>query len=163
MKLSPTTLMGKEESKKIKTIIQNILDKPESFDFQNPVDWKGISRSTQPSASPTTPLSSKTPWTSAPATKNSGPTSIASSKKLSMISNSSGTTAKPTIIPKRYQNIYTVDLQNRRKPREALQKNGQELPSKHTYHCPRQYFPPKSGQTGTGRNDERKPVQNNLF
>ena len=41
MKLSPTTLMGKEEAKKIKTIIQSILDKPESYDFQSPVDWKG--------------------------------------------------------------------------------------------------------------------------
>ena len=41
MKLSQTTLMGKEEAKKIRTIIQSLLDKPESYDFQNPVDWKG--------------------------------------------------------------------------------------------------------------------------
>jgi len=40
MRLNPATIMGKEESKKIKTIIQSILDKPESYDFQNPVDWK---------------------------------------------------------------------------------------------------------------------------
>jgi hypothetical protein len=40
MRLSPATIMGKEESKKIKTIIQSILDKPESYDFQIPVDWK---------------------------------------------------------------------------------------------------------------------------
>jgi hypothetical protein len=31
MKLAPTTALGKEESKKIKTIIQFILDKSESF------------------------------------------------------------------------------------------------------------------------------------
>jgi hypothetical protein len=43
MKLAPSTLMGKEEAKKIKTIIQCILDKPESYDFQNPVDWKSRS------------------------------------------------------------------------------------------------------------------------
>ena len=40
MKLAPTTLMGKEEAKKIKTIIQSLIDKPESYDFQAPVDWK---------------------------------------------------------------------------------------------------------------------------
>jgi hypothetical protein len=48
MKLAPATTMGKEEAKKIKTIIQSILDKPESYDFQAPVDWKGILISTQP-------------------------------------------------------------------------------------------------------------------
>lgn len=42
MKLTPSTMLGKEESKKIKTIIQCILDKPESFEFQAPVDWKGL-------------------------------------------------------------------------------------------------------------------------
>lgn len=42
MKLMASTLMGKEESKKIRTIIQNILDKPESYDFQHPVDWKAM-------------------------------------------------------------------------------------------------------------------------
>jgi len=41
MRLTPTTVLGKEEAKKIKTIIQSIMDKPESYDFQNPVDWKG--------------------------------------------------------------------------------------------------------------------------
>jgi hypothetical protein len=41
MRLVPTTALGREESKKIKTIIQNILDKPESYDFRTPVDWKG--------------------------------------------------------------------------------------------------------------------------
>lgn len=41
MKLAPNTPMGKEEIKKIKTIIQFIFDKPESYEFQSPVDWKG--------------------------------------------------------------------------------------------------------------------------
>jgi len=41
MRLTPTTVLGKEEAKKIRTIIQSIMDKPESYDFQNPVDWKG--------------------------------------------------------------------------------------------------------------------------
>lgn len=70
MKLSPSTLMGKEESKKIRTIIQNILDRPESYDFQHPVDWKGSDRMKQPWDSPIIPSSSRTPWTSAPAPKN---------------------------------------------------------------------------------------------
>lgn len=50
MKLAPNTAMGKEESKKIKTIIQFILDKPESYEFQSPVDWKGTFPPTQVSA-----------------------------------------------------------------------------------------------------------------
>lgn len=56
MKLAPTTLMGKDETKKIKTIIQSILDKPESYDFQSPVDWKSKSGNIKPLAYPTTPL-----------------------------------------------------------------------------------------------------------
>jgi hypothetical protein len=70
MKLSPSTLMGKEESKKIRTIIQNILDRPESYDFQHPVDWKGSDSLKQPWDSPIIPSSSRTPWTSVPARKN---------------------------------------------------------------------------------------------
>ena len=57
MKLAPNTPMGKEESKKIKTIIQFILDKPESYEFQSPVDWKGKSFDRQHSASPIIPSS----------------------------------------------------------------------------------------------------------
>jgi hypothetical protein len=56
MKLAPTTLMGKDETKKIKTIIQSILDKPESYDFQNPVDWKSKCNNTKLWVYPTTRL-----------------------------------------------------------------------------------------------------------
>jgi hypothetical protein len=48
MKLSPITPLGKDEAKKIKTIIQSLYDKPESYDFQSPVDWKGNHQFTQP-------------------------------------------------------------------------------------------------------------------
>ena len=47
MRLAASTPLGKEETKKIKTIIQSIKDKPESFDFQAPVDWKGRDHSRQ--------------------------------------------------------------------------------------------------------------------
>ena len=63
MKLVPTTVLGKEESKKIKTILQFIFDKPESYEFQAPVDWKGTFLSSKEWDSPTTPSSSRTQWT----------------------------------------------------------------------------------------------------
>lgn len=40
--LQVNTPLGKDEYKKLKTILQNLLDKPQSFDFQVPVDWQGL-------------------------------------------------------------------------------------------------------------------------
>lgn len=40
LKLQTGTPLGKEEYKKLKTILQSLLDKPESYDFQFPVDWQ---------------------------------------------------------------------------------------------------------------------------
>jgi hypothetical protein len=41
LKLSSKTFLGKDEIKKVKTILQALNDCSESFDFRNPVDWKG--------------------------------------------------------------------------------------------------------------------------
>jgi hypothetical protein len=41
LRIPSTTPLGKEENKKLKTILQNLFDKPESYDFQTPVDWRG--------------------------------------------------------------------------------------------------------------------------
>lgn len=138
MKLAPNTPMGKEESKKIKTIIQFILDKPESYEFQSPVDWKGNSPPKQPLASPTTPSSSKTRWTSAPPAKNCALRSTVSWRRRWTTSSWSGTIAKTITTPTPYAHIYPVDLQAGRKSVAHLQENGQELPPQHPHHCPRQ-------------------------
>jgi hypothetical protein len=82
MKLAPNTPMGKEESKKIKTIIQYILDKPESYEFQTPVDWKSNPFFKKRSGSPTIPSSSKIQWTSAQPTRNCARRSTDSWRRL---------------------------------------------------------------------------------
>jgi hypothetical protein len=41
LKLTSKTYLGKDEMKKVKTILQALNDCNESFDFRNPVDWKG--------------------------------------------------------------------------------------------------------------------------
>lgn len=43
MRLTPSTILGKEELRKIKTILQCIIDRKDAYDFLTPVDWKGIS------------------------------------------------------------------------------------------------------------------------
>ena len=58
---------------------------------------------------------------------------------------------------------YSVDLQNCREFGKAVQKNDQKLPSQHSDHSSRKYSLPNQGQSGPGRNDERRPLQNNLF
>lgn len=42
LKLTSKTPLGKEEFKKVKTILQSLYDNHESFDFRMPVDWKSI-------------------------------------------------------------------------------------------------------------------------
>lgn len=41
LKLGSKTVLGKEEYKKVKTILQSLLDNGDSYEFRNPVDWKG--------------------------------------------------------------------------------------------------------------------------
>ena len=43
MRLTPSTILGKEELRKIKTILQCIIDRKDAYDFLTPVDWKGTS------------------------------------------------------------------------------------------------------------------------
>lgn len=42
LKLGSRTMLGKEENKKVKTILQSLMDSNDSYDFRQPVDWKGI-------------------------------------------------------------------------------------------------------------------------
>lgn len=42
LKLTSRTPLGKDEIKKVKTIIELLLDSNDSFEFRAPVDWKGI-------------------------------------------------------------------------------------------------------------------------
>ena len=48
LKLERNTPLGKEELKKVKTIWQSLHDNNESYDFRNPVDWKGRNLLNQP-------------------------------------------------------------------------------------------------------------------
>lgn len=73
MKLTPITALGKEEAKKIKTIIQFILDKPESYEFQFPVDWKSTQVDMQPWGLLTIHSSSRIRWIWGRSMKNSAP------------------------------------------------------------------------------------------
>lgn len=43
LKLTSRTILGKEETKKVKTILQSLMDNNDSYDFRVPVDWKGKS------------------------------------------------------------------------------------------------------------------------
>lgn len=39
--LNSKTLLGKEQSKKIKNIMQSLISSNDSIEFRAPVDWKG--------------------------------------------------------------------------------------------------------------------------
>jgi hypothetical protein len=41
LKLTTNTVIGKEELKKLNIILQSLLDNNDSFEFRQPVDWKG--------------------------------------------------------------------------------------------------------------------------
>ena len=43
LKLSSRTILGKEETKKVNTILMSLMDSNDSYDFRQPVDWKGKS------------------------------------------------------------------------------------------------------------------------
>ena len=43
LKLSSTTPISKDESKKLNNILQSLLNSNDSIEFRNPVDWKSIS------------------------------------------------------------------------------------------------------------------------
>ena len=41
LKLTTQTPLGKEELKKINNILTSLFDNQDSYEFRNPVDWKG--------------------------------------------------------------------------------------------------------------------------
>lgn len=41
LSLPPSTALDKEEFRKVKTILQVLLEHNDAYDFKNPVDWKG--------------------------------------------------------------------------------------------------------------------------
>lgn len=43
LKLGSRTILGKEETKKVNTILMSLMDSNDSYDFRQPVDWKGKS------------------------------------------------------------------------------------------------------------------------
>lgn len=43
LKLTSQTPLGKEELKKINNILTNLFDNNDSYEFRQPVDWKGTS------------------------------------------------------------------------------------------------------------------------
>ena len=49
LKLSSLTKLDKEESKKLKIIINCLYEANDSFDFREPVDWKNLGLSDYPS------------------------------------------------------------------------------------------------------------------
>lgn len=48
LKLTSFTPLGKEESKKIKTIWQSLQDNNDSMEFRHPVDWQAMGLSDYP-------------------------------------------------------------------------------------------------------------------
>lgn len=49
LKLTTSTKLGKDEAKKLRIIINCLYESNESFDFREPVDWKGMGLTDYPS------------------------------------------------------------------------------------------------------------------
>ena len=56
-----------------------------------------------------------------------------------------------------------MDLQDCWESVTIVQENGQKLSAQHTDHHSRTYLLDDKGQTGSGRYQESKPINNNLF
>lgn len=61
LKLNSVTYIGRDEEKKLSTIVTYLIDTPEAAEFLNPVDWQGKVPTIKNSSSTIIPSSSKTP------------------------------------------------------------------------------------------------------